>query len=62
MAVNMKASGFWNETSCRFIQNCKWLVGIIWPHLQGITKLSDNNTKTDESNTVPKTQMGEVKK
>jgi hypothetical protein len=62
MAVKMKTAGFRDETSCSLIQNCKGFVGIIWPHLQGITKLSDNNTKTDESNTVPKTQMGEVKK
>jgi len=62
MAVTMKTTGFWDETSCSLIQNCRGLVGIIWPHLQGITEISDQSTETDESNTVPKIHMREVKK
>jgi hypothetical protein len=57
----MKTTAYWDETPCSLIDNCKRFVGIIWPHLQGITELSDHSTKADESNTVPKIHMGNVK-
>lgn len=57
MAVNMKTTGFWDETPCSLKQNCKEFVGIIWPHLQDIIEHSDQSTRNDESNTVPKTDM-----
>jgi len=58
----MKTTGFWDEKPCSLIQNCKGFVGIIWPHLQDITELSDHSTETDESNAVPKIHKREVKK